>query len=362
MPGFFSRLSYSFGNEDWHTEQLALRVAPGNRTICVTGSGDRALHCLLSEGAEVHAIDANPIQSHLLELKVAALRQLDFSDYLGFLGAAPSSKRARHLPELASHMCSQAASCWLSRKAMIEKGIIYQGHMERRLKTVSTIIGALRGKKVERLFASEGIEQQRELVDREWNSWSWRAAFDVILHPRLALGGRWIRDPGLLKQIPTRLHVGRYLCQRINAYLHRNLAKESLLLSLFLLGHVKAEGLPPYLTAQGAEIIRTNLDRLKITTGNIIEHLHAVEENSIDRFSLSDVASYMSESHFHQLVRGVYRSARPGARFCMRQFLSDHPLPPELVSKMPRELPLEAELENRDRCPVYRYMVGTVVK
>ena len=74
MGSFFSRLSYSFGNEDWRTEQDALKIKSGDRVVCITGSGDRPLHLLLSEGQEVVSVDANIFQNQLLHLKAAALQ------------------------------------------------------------------------------------------------------------------------------------------------------------------------------------------------------------------------------------------------------------------------------------------------
>ena len=90
---FYNRLNYSLGNEDWCVEEQALRVNPGDRVICVTASGDRPLHLLLSDCKEVCAIDMNPVQNYLLELKIAALKALDYEEYLGFLGCHDTPHR-----------------------------------------------------------------------------------------------------------------------------------------------------------------------------------------------------------------------------------------------------------------------------
>ncbi|HKZ00179.1 MAG TPA: DUF3419 family protein, partial [Rhabdochlamydiaceae bacterium] len=68
MANFYSRLSYSFGNEDWITELEALRIKPGDRVVCITASGDRPLHLLLADLGELVSVDANPFQNHLFEL------------------------------------------------------------------------------------------------------------------------------------------------------------------------------------------------------------------------------------------------------------------------------------------------------
>jgi len=60
------------------------------------------------------------------------------------------------------------------------------------------------------------------------------------------------------------------------------------------------------------------------------------------------------------LLAGLVRAAAPGARFCIREFLTAHRFPerPDLL----REPDLEEELRREDRAFAYRFIVGTVVK
>jgi S-adenosylmethionine-diacylglycerol 3-amino-3-carboxypropyl transferase len=87
---FFHTLNYSSCNEDGFAELRALDIRPGDHVCCITGSGDRVLHMLLGNPDHVSAIDLNPTQNHLLELKMAAIRELDYVRYVRFLGLHPS--------------------------------------------------------------------------------------------------------------------------------------------------------------------------------------------------------------------------------------------------------------------------------
>ncbi|MCP4129922.1 MAG: DUF3419 family protein, partial [bacterium] len=86
MTTFFETLNYSSCNEDAYTELKALDIQPGDGVACITGSGDRPLHILLGNPAHVCAFDANRVQNFLLELKIAAIKELDYEDYIAFLG------------------------------------------------------------------------------------------------------------------------------------------------------------------------------------------------------------------------------------------------------------------------------------
>lgn len=360
MSTFFNRLNYSFGNEDWETEKKALKLQPKDRVVCITASGDRPLNLLMKDCQEIIAVDMNPYQNYLLKLKAAAMHHLDFQDYQSFLGNKDSSHRKSMLLSLFPLLSSDAVAYWKSHQRDIQKGILYQGALEKWTTSISFFIKTFRKDKRKRLFDFDDLEQQKLFVQQEWASPSWRKAFDVILNPFVT---RFLlKDPGLHEFLDQSLHIGRYLHDRINQSLEKRLAKENLLISLLLLGKVLPEGYPPYLTEYGTNIIRKRLPKLSVVTINIIEYLEKIPESSIDVFSLSDVASYMDAKNFTRLAHAVARSAKPGARFCMRQFLSNHKIPQQLQSTLKRDHTLEHELEDDDRCFVYRFLTGTIQK
>src|SRR4029079_15598788 len=106
------RLNYSFGNEDWNTEHRALKIRAGDKVCCITASGDRTLHTLLDNPAEVISIDANPIQNALLASKMAAMKQFDYQTYLSFLGATTGHQRTTALNDLLPNMDTESAQYW----------------------------------------------------------------------------------------------------------------------------------------------------------------------------------------------------------------------------------------------------------
>jgi S-adenosylmethionine-diacylglycerol 3-amino-3-carboxypropyl transferase len=139
---FYQHLNFSIGNEDWHVESQALRVKPQDKIICVTASGDRALHLLMTDCAEITAIDLNPSQNFLLELKLAAISHLDFDTYLAFLGCETTPHRQSIFHQLRRHLSSSAAAFWMQHPKMIEKGVIYQGRVERLTRAIATFLNS----------------------------------------------------------------------------------------------------------------------------------------------------------------------------------------------------------------------------
>ncbi len=360
MSDFFHRLSYSFGNEDWMTEQKALKIRPNDRVVCITASGDRPMNLLLSDCGSIISIDVNPIQNALLNLKCASLETLSTEEYLAFMGLASHEERLELYNKVKPHLEQNSSLYWNSQKKALRKGIIFAGAIEKWCLRCARIFRIIRRKKVKQLFDFDNVEEQSEFIKNEWDSSGWRAAFSIILNP--AITRFFIKDPGLYENVDGKINIAKYIRHRIQCSLNLHLAKSNPLLSLLFKGKVYPEGLPPYLTRQGAEIMRSRLNRLRWETSDLISYLKAQPANSFDCFSLSDVASYISKEEFTVLSHEILRTARNGARFCIRQFLSGQTFPEGIRSHFHQEQSLEQELEYLDKNFVYRFMVGSIKK
>ena len=195
MPNFYSRLSYSFGNEDWRTEHKALKIQPSDRVLCVTGSGDRPLNLLTTDLQEIITIDANPIQNALFDLKKTALSSLSSNDYCSFLGIDPHLNRLNLYHQIASKLDPISNTIWKKHSGKIRRGVVYEGALEKCLKKISQILRSFQKKKIDTLFSFDDLEEQREFLQKKWHSPFLTLAFKIGLNPflsRMIFG-----DPGL---------------------------------------------------------------------------------------------------------------------------------------------------------------------
>lgn len=213
---------------------------------------------------------------------------------------------------------------------------------------------------MQKLFAFHNIEDQRRFIREEWDTKAWKKAFEFSLHPWMTR--LFLQDPGLYEYLGQKIKPATYIRERMNASLSRVLARENLLVSLVLLGKVCPEGYPPYLKEQPSEKIKKGLGKICTVDSEIVSCLEQSPANHFDAFSLSDVASFISKEQFGKLLKEMIRTARPNARFCIRQFMSDYFIPKELNAHFQRESTLETQLEEEDRCFVYRFMVGQISK
>lgn len=360
MVKYFSKLNYSFGNEDWASESQALRIGRNDRVLCVTASGDRPLHVLLDQPQSVVSVDSNPAQNHLLELKCAAMRDLPYQEYLGFLGAKPSSDRESCFRRLAEGLPADTKEYWNSQIRALRKGILYQGTLERGCAWLATGVSLTRPGITRQLFEFQDLDQQRKFVTTHWNTAALRWVLRIFFDRRVAQLLRM--DPCLYRYTDPNLVAGPYFCERMNNSLMSLLARKNPFLDLFLNGTVAEEAWVPYLTQPGYESIRQRTDRLSVHTADLVEFIESSPENSFDCFSLSDVASYIPYEAFVRLLRGVLKAGRPGARVCIRQFLSSHTIPADLQRYFKRDVPLEKKLDKEEPFFCYRFMVSTLAK
>lgn len=357
---FFQSLNYSLGNEDWSAEEAALRVTPDDTAICITASGDRPLHLLMTDCKKIYSLDMNLSQNYLLELKLAAIKQLDYEKYLSFLGLTPTKNRHKLFKELTPHLSKEAVSFWEKNKKMISKGVIYQGKVERLTHLGAKFIKLCRNKKNKALLEFDNIEEQREFLKKKWDKRLWQLFFEIMVSPKLSKFV--LDDPGFNSYTEHTKNPGKYIYDRMKRYLENNLAKKSALIQLLLTGRVTPDAYFPYLKFEGYTKIRRNPGRLILKTDNITHFLHNAPENSIDCFSLSDIASYMPQEAFENLLQGVLSAAKPGSRFCIREFMSQRNIPKKLTSHFARETDLEKKLDIEESNFVYRFIVGTISK
>jgi hypothetical protein len=89
----FSFIRYSVVWEDIDLLYRALRIGPDDDVLSITSAGCNVLGLLLHQPRSLIAIDLNPTQNALLELKMAGIRQLDHDDFLAFIGIRPAANR-----------------------------------------------------------------------------------------------------------------------------------------------------------------------------------------------------------------------------------------------------------------------------
>ncbi|CAN3370916.1 hypothetical protein DICA4_F33122 [Diutina catenulata] len=109
---------YAFTWEDPREDDNILHFSSDDTVLAITSAGDNILHyaSLPNPPKRIHAVDLNPAQNHLLELKLAALRCLSHEQVFAMFGDGHIANFKELLVNvLAPHMSSQAFQFWMAK-------------------------------------------------------------------------------------------------------------------------------------------------------------------------------------------------------------------------------------------------------
>ncbi|KAJ5351967.1 protein-L-isoaspartate O-methyltransferase [Penicillium brevicompactum] len=107
---------YTFTWEDSQVDDQLLNLTSDDVVLAITSAGDNILSYALRSPAKIHAVDLNPSQNHLLELKMASYTALSYEDFWMLFGEGKHPNfRTLLLTKLSPHLSSRAFQFWLYR-------------------------------------------------------------------------------------------------------------------------------------------------------------------------------------------------------------------------------------------------------
>ncbi|EME41465.1 hypothetical protein DOTSEDRAFT_176617 [Dothistroma septosporum NZE10] len=160
---------YAFTWEDSRMDSRLLKIGSDDVILAITSAGDNILSYAVERPKRIHAVDLNPAQNHLLELKVAAFRGLEYQDMWKLFGEGKHENFTDLLlTKLSPHLSSQAFDYWShvgpSTFSPRSKGLYYTGGSRHALRLVQWL-GSLLGAKgdFEKLCEASTLAEQREI-------------------------------------------------------------------------------------------------------------------------------------------------------------------------------------------------------
>ena len=338
----FGSIRYANCWEDADILCEALEPAPGKRILSIASAGDNSL-ALLAEGADVTAVDLSPAQLACLELRVAAIGQLEHDDVLAFLGIRSEEDRRRTYGKIAPSLSRKARCFWDARPTLIESGIIHAGKFENYFHKFRTrVLPWIHGRGMaEGLLDEKDEAGRRDYYDNRWNNVRWRLLFRLFFN-RFVMG-RFGRDPEFFRYVKG--SVAQRILRRAEHALTVLPTHANPYLRYIITGNF-GEALPRYLRREHFDRLRAQLDRLTLFEGPVEQA--AAKLGPLDGFNLSDVFEYVDPKTSAGMYRKLLDAARPGARLAYWNMLVPRRRPAELAGRVRSLEGLSADLFARD--------------
>jgi len=347
-------LLYSQCWEDVDVARAALRIQPGATVLTIAAAGDNTLALLQDDPGCVLAVDLNPSQTSLLDLKIAAIRVLADADQVRrFLGGAPCPDRLELYGRIRPSLTPEARSYWDANAAMVERGVVHAGRFERYLSVFRrTVLPIVPGRRAVRdMLGATSLAEQRRIYERRWDSRRWRLLFRVFFSRPLL--ERFGRDRAFFAQCEIE-GVGDHYLSRARHALTNVPISDNPYAAYMLTGRIgTGRRSPHYLKPAVQSIVRERVDRIVVRTASLDAVLRTLPPGSVDAFYLSDIFELAAPAEFAATLSEVARVGRSGARICYWSNLVPRHCPDALAGRI-RSHPEEARsLHAEDRAFLY---------
>jgi S-adenosylmethionine-diacylglycerol 3-amino-3-carboxypropyl transferase len=311
--------------EDAGVELRVLRsLGEGQDVFCIASGGCTAFSLLAARPRTLHAVDINPAQVFLVELKKAALERLNYDDFKRCL----TDNARPFYAALRGRLSAEAAEFWDARQKLVGAGLNRCGVIERKLKRAMRLFRFFvhPRPRIRAALTQPSLAAQRQFYEERWDSWRWRAALKLGLsRPALGLvyGRQFVAAlaPGFADSIRQGL---------AQTFMNFPAQDNGYLWQTFLGCYPPSErALPVYLRREGYEVVKDGADGMQLAAADAAEWLGLRPARSVNFFALSNILEVTSAGYAAELAAAVSHAARPGALVCLRWIL---PPPREIVA------------------------------
>jgi len=350
----FDRIRYAQCWEDPALLEAGLEIGEDDDVLSVMSGGCNSLALALAGARSVKAVDISLPQVAVTQLKVAAIRCLDYPGFLELLGAHPSNRRKALYRAVRGEMTDDARAFWDAHPGVLERGVLASGKFEGYFRMFRTkVLPWIHGRgTIEALLEPRDLDGQRAFYQQRWNTWRWRTVFRVFFGRRV-MG--WLgRDPSFFRYVEGG-SVGEAILRRTERALTEIPVEDNFFLHYILTETYRdLQRAHPYLSEAGFEALRGGVvDRVELIHADLWDYLAGQPDGSLSAFNLSDVFEYVSETVYEQQLHEIVRVARPGARLAYWNMMVPRSRPDSMADVLQPRPERAAELHAGGRAFFY---------
>ena len=323
-----NNLVYNTCWEDPRLDRVALQLGPSDRVLVITSAGCNALDYALCEPAHVYAVDMNPRQNALLDLKLAGIRALSFDDFFQFFGRGHHPQAPRLYERLLRPLLPDWSRAWWDRWIKFfhhpQRSFYYRGTSGAFARMMRTYIDRIIRVRpyIDALFAAASVEEQRDIYERHLKKkfWSRPLRFALGRDTTLSLVGV---PRAQRRQVETQYPGGiaQFVQDAVEAVFCRLPLADNYFWRVYLQGHYTPDCCPEYLRPENFHKLKEGLvDRISTHTNSVQGFLEQ-HDVPITRLVLLDHMDWLSDKFFPLLElewQAIVQRAAAGARLIWR--------------------------------------------
>ncbi len=357
-------LIYNTCWEDPRLDRQLLTLDGDSKVVMITSAGCNALDYLLDNPVAIHAIDVNPRQNALLDLKMALIRRGDFGDLFAMFGEGYHPQARALYNAVRSSMSPASRDYWDNKIGFFEgsgkkRSFYYHGtsgsiawiltrYLFRRRKGIK--------ERFYRLLEADNLAEQRTLyagIEPElWGKFtSWLvkqpAAMTMLGVPRPQMRLISERYPG---------GMTGFVNDKLRHVLTEVPLKDNYFWRVYLTGRYTKDCCPNYLKEDHLPVLQERIDRIALHHNTITGFLQANPDH-YSHFVLLDHQDWLAWNNPEALADEwvmILRTSRPNTKILMRSAAERVDFLPANVTARVRSFPeLTEPLHPNDRVGTY---------
>lgn len=369
-----NNLVYNTCWEDPRLDRVALKIGPADNILVITSAGCNALDYALAEPQHVYAVDMNPRQNALLDLKKAAILNLDYPQFFQMFGRGrlPGAHNI-YKHSLREDLPKWSQTFWDKRinwfdnpnKSFYFRGT--SGAVARLVKIYTDNVIRVRPH-LEAMLDADSVEEQREIYEQHLRSRFWSELMKFTMNRDTTMSMLGV-PKAQRKQIETQYEGGlvKFIQDCIETVMIKLPLKDNYFWRVYINGEYTPDCCPEYLRESNFEQLRQDsVHRISTHTDSVQGFLEK-HDGRISRYVLLDHMDWLSDRYFPLLEAEWQASldrATPDARFIWRSgglrtdFIDQVEVSYQNKSRKLRSLltydtELAAELHPQDRVHTY---------
>lgn len=373
---WFDAFVYNQIWEDPRVDLEALRIDNRSRILTISSGGCNALNYLLADPESVTAVDLNRHHTYLLNLKVAAVRELpDHASFFSFFGVGRGPRTGSdYLRYLAPNLDTETRRFWESntligsliygdRITFFRDGGLYDhsrnGYF---LRFFHWLAGRL-GCDLERVLDAATLDEQALLYEKHIDPFFDSVLIKSIGKLPVTLFGLGI-PPQQYDELKRDLSDGGTVIDIYRARVRRlacdfPIQDNYFAWQAFARRYDTEHGLavPEYLKKANYEHLRANVGRLTTKIGSATDEIRERERGTFNRFVFLDAQDWMDADALNALWAALAENAESGSRIIFRTAGATSPVETQVAGEIRGRFVYEKELSQnlfqQDRSSIY---------
>ena len=350
-------LIYNACWEDPAIDRQALAIGADDNVLAITSAGCNVLDYALLGPRKIYAVDANPRQTALLELKIAGIKNLEFDDFFAIFGNGYHADFRQLYQTSLRHELSDFGRAWWDKRAdwfTNPRGSFYfhglSGMVARGVQRYFRLRPRLR-QAMHALVCAADMAEQRAIYDQRVAPLLWNPAVNWAISRQFVMSLLGVPYPQrkLVEAQHTQGLAG-FIREAVE-YVFRQLPlSTNYFWRVYLTGHYDRDCCPEYLKEASFLALKNGLvNRISTHSTTVTGFLDAHTEQ-ISCFVLLDHMDWMSSYYPEALIEewnAISAHAAPGARILLRSAHS-RPAYLESIQLGPQRQPLRERFTFQD--------------